>query len=225
MKIISSFRDYYDSASAFGIDETVIYERHFECVTNDYWSTLPLELGSRFVPLNYAILFYCGEIKPFLIKRRHCLKTNEYIDKYYWSEEEIKEVIKEVFPTKGKFDWEADMFRSRWEQYKKRRCNENPIDVHRKYNSPLILYAGEHIYINPCLKELGFKQNAAQTFNEISSFLSGILGSKENDIIEVSNEQKILQHGFDDHSFRQIPPGSKKERRRQNKLRKKLRKN
>jgi hypothetical protein len=39
--------------------------------------------------------------------------------------------------------------------------------------------------------------DAFTAFQSIQSYISGILGTKENDIIEISNNSKIVKAGFD----------------------------
>ena len=54
------------------------------------------------------------------------------------------------------------------------------------------------------LKDYEFykKFDSFAAFQEIQMFLSGVLGNKENEIIVVSDKDKIAQHGFDKFSFR-----------------------
>ncbi len=65
--------------------------------------------------------------------------------------------------------------------------------------------------INPLLKDYEFPKlfDAFQAFQEIQMYLSGVLGSNEKDIIEVSDKDKIASHGFDKWSFRKEPQNKK----------------
>lgn len=67
--------------------------------------------------------------------------------------------------------------------------------------------------INPQLKNYEFYQmfDAASTFQEIQMYLQGVLGATEKPIVEISNDDKIAQHGFDSKwSFRNPCPPKRK---------------
>lgn len=55
------------------------------------------------------------------------------------------------------------------------------------------------LIINPCLDDLQFQKvyDANTTFQKLDSFICGTLSYPQNELIEVSNEQKIIKHGFD----------------------------
>lgn len=65
------------------------------------------------------------------------------------------------------------------------------------------IYA-EQIILNPVLKEIEFykKIDSFTAFQELSMFISGIMGGKSPCMIEISNDDKIAKHGFDKYSFR-----------------------
>lgn len=67
--------------------------------------------------------------------------------------------------------------------------------------------------INPNLSAYRFFQvfSAPQTFQEIQMYLQGVLGGVEKDVIIISDENKLLQHGFDKKwSFRNPCPPKRK---------------
>ena len=102
----------------------------------------------------------------------------------------------------------------------------NVLEVFREYNAPAFVYdcdwsednyGGNYRHsftINPVLKDLKFYKvfDAFTAFQEIQMFISGVLGIGEKEIIEVADEYKIPQHGFDKWSFRK-EPGQKKRRK------------
>lgn len=97
----------------------------------------------------------------------------------------------------------------------------DPIEFFREFNVPVFVYDSDYgridipriwlnkpkFFINPLLKEYQFYKifNAVQAFQEIQMFISGVLGNKEKEIIEISDKDKIKQHGFDKWSFRKEP--------------------
>lgn len=98
--------------------------------------------------------------------------------------------------------------------------NYDPIEIFRLFDAPSFLFDADYkrtssnmnekthkFLINPILKDYEFYTlfDSFQAFQEISMFLSGVLGSRENDIIQVEDKYKIAQHGFDKWSFRKPP--------------------
>jgi hypothetical protein len=95
----------------------------------------------------------------------------------------------------------------------------DPIDIFRELNAPVFVHLhnlffperqyrySPRFYVNPVLKEFEFYKrfDAFTAFQEISMFIGGVLGSGEKEIIEVADEHKIAQHGFDKWSFRREP--------------------
>ena len=100
--------------------------------------------------------------------------------------------------------------------------NFNPIEIFREFNVPVFIY-DHHIWrkcgtqntgviLNPILKEYEFYKvfDSFMAFQEISMFIGGVLGVGEKEIVEISNENKIVQHGFDKKwSFRKEPTKKK----------------
>ncbi len=103
----------------------------------------------------------------------------------------------------------------------------NPIEFFREFNAPVFVYDNDYgrtyvpigswrnnrkFIINPLLKEYEFYKvfNAVQAFQEISMFLSGVLGTEEKEIVEVADKYKIAGRGFDKWSFRKMPEKNRK---------------
>ena len=109
--------------------------------------------------------------------------------------------------------------------------NKEHSELFVKYNNPVWVYDfgtdiikfddietynrnEKHFYLNPILNNYQFYQifDAPTAFQEIQMYLQGVLGSKEKDTVEISDKDKLLQHGFDPKwSFRNpCPPQRKK---------------
>jgi hypothetical protein len=97
-------------------------------------------------------------------------------------------------------------------------------DTFRKFNTPIFVYRFGDGYsrtpcayqesffvVNPCLKQYDFYRifDSFTCFQEIQMYISGVLGNREKDIIEVADKYKIAQHGFDKWSFRKMPENKK----------------
>lgn len=85
------------------------------------------------------------------------------------------------------------------------------MDIHHETGIPVMKLAiapysaaGSKLVLNPVLKDFQFFRavDAFQAFQELSMFISGVLGGQSPKMIEVSNEVKIHKAGFDKHSFR-----------------------
>jgi len=98
MKIVSKYKDYYDSAAAFGVDETVVWYRDTSKVPEN---EVKFSLGSyrsfnksndvTYIPriiqhsdrenstkyeLHLNILYVCGEIIPFIVKCKETIQRD-----------------------------------------------------------------------------------------------------------------------------------------------------
>lgn len=82
--------------------------------------------------------------------------------------------------------------------------HQDILDVHYKTTVPVMKVEGEKLIYNPCLKDLEFFKvvDAFQAFQELSMFISGVLGGQSPKMIEISDEVRIAKHGFDKMSFR-----------------------
>jgi hypothetical protein len=120
--------------------------------------------------------------------------------------------------------------KNRW-QYKKQTVDEKMIEklnrdsirqlklldwteYHRTYNTPVFMIKLDNntckVTIDPCLKEIEFHKvkDPFTAFQDIQSFISGVLGNIEKEIITVGNDVKIHKAGFDKWSFRKPPQSS-----------------
>jgi hypothetical protein len=81
--------------------------------------------------------------------------------------------------------------------------------------------------LNPILENYKFVKlfDPFTAFQEISMFISGVLGTNENETVEVDEKYRMAACGIDKTSFRQSSPGNKKERRKSNKLYKRQKRN
>lgn len=99
-----------------------------------------------------------------------------------------------------------------------KQCNSADLmKFFREYDSPTFILDLDYekmyfsknnktvkLIINGRLSDYEFYKvfDAFQAFQEISMFVSGVLGNKEKDIVVVEDKYKITQHGFDKWSFR-----------------------
>jgi len=125
-------------------------------------------------------------------------------------------------------------FKSTWDVIH----NTKAIDIFRELNVPVFIYNPNHVslidstivdrnewkatQLNPVLKTYQFAKvfEPYMVFQEIFMFI-GTLGNNENNMVEISDKDRMSSRGMDNTSFRQMAPGQKKENRAANKTKKK----
>ena len=216
MYIISKFHDYYDGVMRTGIDKTIVYNRH-EQVIDDVIINLPESFHylmkydihdniREYIPKHknlYEVFLigFCG--KPY-IGWRFYFKEDNNVFNYNFNEKivyDLNELKKYL-----KFKTYNDNIENNINSIK----NQDFLNIFRKYNTPVFVY--EHyrccdnktLIINPQLKKYQFFKifDSYGAFQEIQMFISGVLGNKEKEIVEVGEKYKVEQHGFNKWSFR-----------------------
>jgi hypothetical protein len=71
------------------------------------------------------------------------------------------------------------------------------------------------VVLNPKLSDYEFYRvhPAPQAYQEIEMYISGVLGEANKEPINISDKDRIYQHGFNERSFRKDPDPSKKRNR------------
>ncbi len=236
MFIISKHKDYYDGvAYSMGIDKTIIYERNTIMVDDrklfpkqfgsgdSLWrndKTLyskMYNLGGRIVGrvkdgyfIAPFVVFFCGKTYPgykAITEKRVNFSTVTEIEYFY----DVNNLLKYLVYKK------ENVILNRVTEYHETVKNFEFLDVYRDNNTPVMIFDfnstnwrrnDNKFIINPILSEYEFYKviDSFTAFQEIQMFLGGVLGSKENEIITISNKDKIVQHGFDYvWSFRKEP--------------------
>lgn len=229
MKIISRFKDYYDSISHQYLDKEILYlrEKKIIAITRKTAETLPgvekdaykyyydLRLRLDF-DINVEIIGFCGKLYPVVsIKTISTGKTENLYDF-----ESLKEYAKEIG-----IPFKTEKRRWRWRDYDfthladyERLFNsiEKAADLEKmfmKYQTPCFVYKmvnnqEYHLVVNPMLKEYGFMKvkDPFSAHQELYQFVSGYLNQPVNPMVQISDKDKIHKHGFDKWSFRQKGP-------------------
>jgi len=194
MFIVSKFHDYYDTAIVYGIDKECVYNRETTIIKNDkhraplYWTDV-----------QFILVGFCGQIKPLA----------KFGDKYY---DNYDDFLNSVPKEKTFYYFSKNQLKEFFNNQ-----HEDVKQYFRKYHVPvfkLVLgFSKNNLELNPCLKDLHFYKyfDAPTAFQEIYMYLSGVLGSVEKDVTNISDKVKLQQHGFDDKSFKTLK-GDKKPR-------------
>ncbi|HOH61190.1 MAG TPA: hypothetical protein PK698_01685 [Bacilli bacterium] len=160
------------------------------------------------------IIGFCGKIyvgwKFYSVGEKKPYVGDELITTIDYNNDNIKKIVEQ-------FSWWGGNLEDSLNYV----LSYDAMDIFRELNTPVFVYDSDYgryyreknyhnnpkFFINPLLKEYQFFKvfNAFQAFQEIQMFLSGVLGNKEKDIVNVDDKYKIAQHGFDKWSFRKEP--------------------
>jgi hypothetical protein len=220
MRIISKFRDYYDSAAAYGIDRTVVYVRETKEITprkQSRWTYRPVLFKHKNITYEYqqGQIGFCGGCYPFVIVTWY--EKQELKRNVFWSLEFFSEFYGKYVPgwEKGykyrKESWTHQRFREFFEW-----VPEGFSEIFHTHQIPIFVrYSNEEVIANPNLRDFEFYRlfDSFQAHQELAMYVGGVLRQSENSMIQLSDEDKAAKHGFNKASFR-TDPGTKPKRKR-----------
>lgn len=170
--------------------------------------------------LTYMVLGYCGELYPLVEIRASSSIVGSCPEEYtyVYSLEELEKVLL------NKYELHFS-FKNRERKYSRIRASASDLpslfgqDLSRlktfftEYNCPTFLFFDNvpgrfpSIATNVCLKQLQFfkVKDAFTCFQDISMYVSGVLRSPTPVMVQISDEDKLSKHGFDEWSFRKLP--------------------
>jgi hypothetical protein len=231
MRLVSKFKDFYDSIRAYGEDKTYLYMRETKDLSkDDYGLFLKCFTGlgryHDWIPQNEAIslktvfITFCG--KTYVGIQCNYSNLSSYPG-LYKSIREYHYDIKSVsaFVLKYGSAWAKDTFikgskyskdRTLQQQFKEMLAN-NGKQVNTalliKHHTPVIAeYPDEErerkFCSNPCLKDFNFAKavDPFRAYQEIDMFISGILTPESKPMPKIPDELKVQSKGFDKYSFR-----------------------
>jgi hypothetical protein len=225
MLIQSSFKDFYDGAASSGVDTSIIYKRETGSVQLDdgfFIDGLPEHFpddlgeeryfGGRSLRdreyCKWVIIGFCGQYHLAVVNTLH---DNVYQHSMAYYGEEILELEWHKVRSIWRRDDPKIIIKQMIQQWHLKRDSKyfaqlNTLIFVKQIQPGLSKYEWknkqlylEKFEVNPNLNNYKFYkvQDAFSAFQFIQTYISGVLGTKENDIIEVSNESKILKAGFD----------------------------
>jgi hypothetical protein len=232
MLLISKFNDYYDSCIGYGVDKSVVYKRETEEGRLDNPSVISSTLRS-FYQIEYSyssdrlkrdwrgfsVLSFCG--KPYVFYTKECYSTTHTDttnkNRCLYTLEELIEYFNKndnnSYSHMVSYNYAVRNFKILQQD------RTDYLPLHFKYNSPILLFGheankidsiyrdGSDMIINPRLKDIGFqkKVDPYTAFQEISMFISGVLGSTEKETVNISDKDLRDAKGFDKMSFKKYP--------------------
>jgi hypothetical protein len=214
MRIISDFKDYYDSVSHQYLDKEVIYKRLCHSfLLKDKWPHSRSIASSNGVSfsVDYILLGFCGSLFP-AIGIRSVTNPNMNAVLYDYQSYENK-VRSEQLPVEKSYKFffrSYDTSLSSIQRFFKEDFNRFQ-GLFAKHNTPcfMVVYGQDDpkIVVNPILKDLDFfkVKDPYTAHQEVYQFVTGNLNQPENSMVKISDKDKISKHGFDKWSFRKMP--------------------
>jgi len=216
MLLHSKFRDYYDTAIAYGVDTTCHYVRKTKEFFKDSieYKEVSDIIDKTIVSRNGYSTFYvvfCDKV----YKGVRC--TDLYSKKYFYTKESLYNYAKSKKEL-HKLEYYNWFNKDNFFDYIPK-DNKKLLEYQYKTGIPIILYGvsneifeGISVIYNPVLKDIEFYKvfNATSAFQELSMFISGVLGGQSPKMVELSDKYKIAKRGFNELSFRKSPNKRKK---------------
>lgn len=245
MKLISNFKDYYDNAASYGIDDTVRYIRHikdFQLSDNEYKESRRY-LIDREDSTFRVIIGFCGVIYPCMLVKdweatrsmgwrmpsaaeyrqipatsayyscytpehiASCVRTlqansNRRNTGFYINSESIRKIEQYAVGTQRFFDNVAKDTELLEIFHKYETPVFSIIRIKQNWNSP------DTLRLNPFLDEFQFQKvkNPVEAFQQITAYISGVLGTSRNPVVTISDKDQVYKKGFDPkYGFRKRP--------------------
>lgn len=231
MLIVSKFHDYYDTAIAYGVDKECVYARTIETLkSKSRWSG---NETSEYSTKDYKLCItpysigFCGAIyKCIKIQEVNNINRAEEILVFYDAQSFIEHMKKYNIdlPKRRYWGWSGSrsLYTYAWhdeiaaKEYFNKEISKDLYNIFTDRRVPIFAHTRYTITINPCLKDFKFGKvkDAPTAFQEIHMYLSGVLGNKEKETLDITDKTRAQQHGFDKWSFRTMPADSKKAKRK-----------
>lgn len=197
MIIQSNFHDYYDSASAYGVDPKVRWDRFED--QEEYRKELSLpSIFNKGEYVNEYWLGYCGQLYYYAVYKNFLLNTRSKVEKRL-----------------QKMGLNHSTYRKRYvDQVYVLHNTEPKINLFSIYECPIFVlrksgydYLGFHyIYINPKLKDTKFSSipeinyEASQVFQTIFYYVSNFFIHKP-ETIHIEDKYRMKEKGLDHTSM------------------------
>ena len=246
MRIVSTFKDYYDGVQAMGQDAGVVYVRE---QSKKISKELPEKINWQcyyyhkqyFSPIVYRVVGFCGKLYP-LIEITYKEKETDVTSKkaYCYSIEDVDKVIHFVLskkkladynkPKPKKSRWDYSHCRYKDEEFFQKRAVELP-ESFDLLGCPVFISRKEivdrdagypyreygSVLLNPLLKAIEFYR-IKDAYTAFQDLYTFLSNKAEPRKVAppISDELKAHTHGFNEESFR-TPKGAKPNRKNRKK--------
>jgi len=203
MLIVSKLKDYYDSAIGVGgVDKTCVFQRQEVKIkdANPFKKLLPKRLVSNKTETvcTMFVVGFCGKlyVGAHFANTPHPSPKNKFKSFYMYG----KEAIEGSLRARGLKE-RAIYYYIKTAKIPKiidQLDNKSNLDLFFEYKVPIFTF-GTKLVLNPRLKRFEFYKvfDSYSAFQEIHMFLSGVLGNKEKETINISDMDRLTAHGFD----------------------------
>jgi hypothetical protein len=170
-----------------------------------------------------GVVWFCGQSFPFIVMdidyelSQKMLKKNIKLPTHYYcySTQEVEDTLKLV-GTKDdlKNYFEPPRFQKKYSDTVKDRVEkfftetkfseQKVIDELCRIGVPCLRWGNKSTILNPVLKDIQFYviKDSFTAFQELSMFISGVMGGQSPPMIPISDKIRKEKHGFDEWSFR-----------------------
>lgn len=210
----------YDDPAAEKISNNQIFQDIIELMPGSY------SAEDDFHVHDTIIIFFCGKIYPLIVfaeldKDSWC--QTDYNKWFCYDFKSAHEIILDMASKKqvknylhgtrkfARYGWygpSAIAHQKSLEQIYEYSGKPHPSfdDLHHHYGTPVIVYHRNFI-LNPSLKTYRFFAviDTFTAFQEIAMYISGVLGGQAPPVIEISDHDRKMMHGFNKWSFRKEP--------------------
>lgn len=210
MLIIGKNRDYYDSATAHGVDKKVVYNRHrkilkkytkFICGSHDVRWPNRHESNTSFW-IGFCGVWYYGYAAGASVNQ--LIEYGATKDKVCYGDEAIKLSHTNEFSYFGRYL--SAGLKSARELH-----GSTDRSLFLELDTPVIAVVDNWAIVNPVLGNFCFQKikDSFSAFQEIEMFLTNDL-VKQVDPAPLSDRDRAKAHGFDKWSFRKDTPPTRK---------------
>lgn len=230
MRIISKFRDFYDAGMAEGQDRSLVFVRHAEQWGRPSREVVPEKLGPLLrldqqvnprhlhftrpaaslaeVTVQFGLIWFAGRVYPFSgLKSRRVGQILDDAPHFYYTLDSLVAALAACACSlpgekKGRGMRPRQSFKAFFDlagaDTLGRDAYEHQVAVASVF--------GEYVKLNGKLSEYEFfrQLTAFEAFQELSMFL-GNIAAPDRVPVNVSDRDRIQQHGFDEWSFRKLP--------------------
>lgn len=240
MRIVSKYHDYYDGVQAHGQDQSLVYVRNEQEISLEEAGieSLPCYRISN-GNVTTRVIGFCGEVHLAVELSNHVGTARK--EHVCYSTQEVEQALVKLaaedhswIPTRDAFfkesrypHWERNRLRKQQMEHffgRKKEMQRKFGDFFQKYKVPVFMTdtrlgadyrLQEKFVLNPRLEPIQFYKvkDAFSAFQEISMYISGVLGVNTPETVEVSDDSLMRKKGFWDYSFKTMK-GEKKPRRR-----------
>lgn len=210
MRIKSNFRDYYDAVQQYVYGESSTYTRAWCSMSESHTDLLQ---NSNCFRNDYSfVIGFCGKIygginKFIEEKIDRSVKWNvkyNYIYDHVWSIDQWAD----------ERSWLNYITKEERKRFEKNFFEKKDDSIFIEQNAPIFyidknysvccpLNPQKHEKFNKTLKSCHFEQivSPEEAYTSLVDYI-GFLGMEHKTIPEMSNDVKVISHGFDKHSFR-----------------------